>query len=56
MGFLIDLVNFLDFSLKLLKFMTFCMTIQVSKSDSGLFRFIHDCGHPVHAGLRELQI
>ena len=22
------------------------MTIQVSKSDSGLFRFIHDCGHP----------
>ena len=23
------------------------MTIQVSDSDSGLFRFIHDCGHPV---------
>ena len=22
------------------------MTIQVSDSDSGLFRFIHDCGHP----------
>ena len=22
------------------------MTIQVSNSDSGLFRFIHDCGHP----------
>ena len=22
------------------------MTIQVSNSDSGLFRFIHNCGHP----------
>ena len=22
------------------------MTIQVSYSDSGLFRFTHDCGHP----------
>ena len=22
-------------------------TIQVSNSDTGLFRFIHDCGHPV---------
>ena len=32
-----------DFSPKLLKL----MTIQVSDSDSGLFRFIHDCGHPV---------
>ena len=26
------------------------MTIQVSNSDSGLFRFIHDCGHPGNLG------
>ena len=25
------------------------MTIQVSKSDSGLFMFIHDCGHLVNS-------
>ena len=33
------------------------MTIQVSNSDSGLFRFIHDCGNPVHAkSLQDPQV
>ena len=61
MAFLIDLVKFcyLDQHASIKKsrlFMTFpqivkihdlFMTIQVSNSDSGLFRFIHDHGHPV---------
>ena len=57
---LINLVNFVistsmpplknhDFSWlppKIVKIHDLFMTIQVSDSDSGLFRFIHDCGHP----------
>ena len=31
---------------KIVKIHDLFMTIQVSDSDSGLFRFIHDCGHP----------
>ena len=60
---LIDHVNFViwtsmlplknhDFSrlfLKTVKIHELFMTIQVSDSDSGLFRFIHDCGNPASA-------
>ena len=31
------------------------MTIQVSDSDSGLFRFVHDCGHPAKRSLRNFK-
>ena len=33
---------------KLVKIHDLVMTIQISNSDSGLFRFIHDCGNPAH--------
>ena len=58
-AFLIDLVNFVistsmlplkhGFSWlfpQIIEIHDLFMTIQVSDSDSGLFRFIHDCGHP----------
>ena len=31
------------------------MTTQVSYSDSGLFRFIHDCGHPGCRGFEDMK-
>ena len=62
-AFLIDLVNFVFgpacFHKKIMTFHDFppiaqivkihdiFMTTQVSYSDSGLFRFIHNCGHSV---------
>ena len=39
-------MTFHDFSPQIVKIHDLFMTIQVSDSDSGLFRFIHDCGHP----------
>ena len=58
--FLIDLVNFVIWTSMLpkknhdfwwlfpqiVKIHDLFMTIQISELDSGLFRFIHDCGHP----------
>ena len=67
MAFIVDLVNFViltsmlplknhDFSRlfpKIVEIHDLFMTIQVSDSDSGLFRFIHDCGHPEDTVYRE---
>ena len=39
-------MSFHDFPPQIAEIHDLFMTIQVSDSDSGFFRFIHDCGHP----------